>query len=334
MAVASEGTPAPLPKRELPDGLVMRWMPERKKPGEIGTSRAAPSSSATRSRAWLTPWRLAPLLLWGLVVLAAGGGLVAQSRGGGGAPSTALGQAAMSAAGPQGWAQLYLKAFLTAGQSDQAQLEAYFPDAPTLLGVQADSMSAAWTVSMGARQSGPNYWTVIVAAALQGKRAGHWQALGTRYYSVAVAEAAGHYSTTQLPSEIPAPPTAMSPALSVAQPAGVVAPSPVSATVSQFLQALLAGQGVISRYETPALGVPALTPTPFVTVQLVGLSGATSTPARGSPPTYSALAQVRATDAAGRVQMMNYALGLVLVDQQWEVDKFGGAPALAPSLKP
>jgi hypothetical protein len=40
---------------------------------------------------------------------------------------------------------------------------------------------------------------------------------------------------------------------------------------------------------------------------------------------------VTGTDSAGRAQTLSYALSLDLVDGEWEVDQFGGAPALAPA---
>ena len=54
-------------------------------------------------------------------------------------------------------------------------------------------------------------------------------------------------------------------------------------------------------------------------------------PVKGSPSTCSALAQVTGTDSAGRAETLSYALSLDLVDGEWEVDQFGGAPALAPA---
>ncbi len=99
-------------------------------------------------------------------------------------------------AGPSGWAQLYVRAFLPAGETNEGQLQAFFPAAPPLLDVQADSLQAAWTVSMGATQVAPGYWTVVVAAGVEGRSAARWAPLGTRYYAVAVIDQGGGYATT------------------------------------------------------------------------------------------------------------------------------------------
>ena len=142
-----------------------------------------------------------------------------------------------------------------AGEDAEAGLDAFYPDAPDLVGVQPDSLRAGWTVVLGTEQQAPGYWTVTVAADVQGRSGAHWADLGARYYSVVVAGQGGHYSTTQLPSEVPAPGGATTPELALPAPEGVAGPPAISSTVSQFLQALLGGQGVIARYEVAGLGV-------------------------------------------------------------------------------
>ena len=308
----------------------MRWMPEKKKPGAERGHVAGATGGAPRAGSRLGPWRLAPLLLWALVGLGALGGINTLT-GGGGAGAAGIGGSSTSATGPSGWAQLYLQAFLPAGEDAEAGLDAFYPDAPELVGVQPDSLRAGWTVVLSTEQQAPGYWTVTVAADVQGRSAGHWADLGARYYSVIVAGQAGHYTSTQLPSEVPAPGGATAPELALPAPEGVAGPAAISSTVSQFLQALLGGQGVIARYEVAGLGVGALSPAPFTSVKLTGLSETVAPPVKGSPSTCSALAQVTGTDSAGRAQTLSYALSLDLVDGEWEVDQFGGAPALAPA---
>ena len=315
-------------------GQLMRWLPEKKKAGAARPSMAAPSPSTARwAKAPLSPWRLAPLALWALVLAGAAGGVLALGRDGGAHASATTPGQTVSSAGPAGWAQLYVRAFLAAGESNEGQLEAFFPSAPSLLDVRADSLRAAWTLTMGATPVAPGYWTVVVAAGVEGNSAQGWATLGTRYYAVAVIDQGGRYATTQLPSEVPAPAGAPAPALAVQEPAGLEGPSPITGTVGQFLQALLAGEGNINRYETPGLGVPALAPSPFASVALTGLSELAAPAAKGTASTCAVLAQVTATDGSGRAETLSYALGLVLVDGQWEVDQFGGAPALAPPPK-
>jgi hypothetical protein len=308
----------------------MRWTAGTKKPGPEQGQAAGPSGGAPRAGPRLNPWRLAPLLLWGLVALGAIGGLDTLT-GGGGAEAVGLPGSSSSATGPGGWAQLYLQAFLPAGEDAQGGLDALYPGAPELMGVQPDSLRAAWTVVLGAQQQAPGYWAVTVAADVQGRSAGHWADLGARYYSVVVAGQAGHYSTPQLPSEVPAPGGATAPELALPAPEGVTGPTAISSTVSQFLQALLGGKGVIARYEVVGLGVHALSPAPFSAAGLTGLSETVAPLVKGSPSTCSALAQVTGTDSAGRTETLSYALSLVLVGGEWEVDQFGGAPALAPA---
>ncbi len=311
-------------------GQLMRWLPEKRKVAAAGPSGTKPpSSTVRRARAPLNAWRLAPIVLWAFVLAGAGGGVLALGRAGGASASATTPGPTETSAGPSGWAQLYVRAFLPAGETNEGQLQAFFPSAPPLLSVHADSLQAAWTVSMGATQVAPGYWTVVVAAEVEAKNGLRWAPLGTRYYAVAVIDQGGGYATTQLPSEVPAPAAAPVPALAVGEPAGVEGPSPITAAVGQFLQALLAGQGNIARYETPGLGVPALAPSPFANVALTGLSDLAAPVAKGLAPTCAVLAQVTGTDGSGRAETLSYALGLVNLDGQWEVNQFGGAPALA-----
>ena len=83
-------------------------------------------------------------MLWALVALGALGGINTLT-GGGGAGAAGLPGSSSSATGPSGWAQLYLQAFLPAGEDAEAGIDAFYPDAPDLVGVQPDSLRAAWT---------------------------------------------------------------------------------------------------------------------------------------------------------------------------------------------
>jgi hypothetical protein len=74
-----------------------------------------------------------PLLLSALVALGAVGGINTLT-GGGGAGAAGLPGSSSSGTGPSGWAQLYLQAFLPAGESAEAALDAFYPDAPDLVG--------------------------------------------------------------------------------------------------------------------------------------------------------------------------------------------------------
>ena len=150
----------------------MRWLPEKKKAAAARPSMAAPSASTARwAKAPLSPWRLAPLVLWALVLAGAAGGVLALGRDGGASASATTPGQTVSSAGPAGWAQLYVRAFLAAGEANEGQLEAFFPSAPPLLDVRADSLRAAWTLTMGATPVAPGYWTVVVAAGVEGNSA-------------------------------------------------------------------------------------------------------------------------------------------------------------------
>ena len=128
------------------------------------------------------------------------------------------------------------------GEDAEAGLDAFYPDAPELVGVQPDSLRAGWTVVLRTEQQAPGYWTVTVAADVQGKSGAHWADLGTRYYSVVVAGQAGHYSTTQLPSEVPSPGGATTPELALPAPEGVAGPAAISSTIRSSYRPSLAAR--------------------------------------------------------------------------------------------
>jgi hypothetical protein len=148
-------------------------MPEKKKPEPERGPAAAATGGAPRAGFRFNPWRLAPILLWTLVALGAVAGINTLT-GGGGAGAAGLPGSSSSATGPSGWAQLYLQAFLPAGESAEAGLDAFYPDPPDLVGVQPDSLRAAWTVVLGTEQQSLGYWTVTVAADVQGRSGAHW----------------------------------------------------------------------------------------------------------------------------------------------------------------
>ncbi len=92
----------------------------------------------------------------------------------------------------------------------------------------------------------------------------------------------------------------------------------------RFLAAYLAGDGELARYTAPASRIVAVQPPPFVSVEVLkaGFGDA--------PDGFQQVAMVvRATDAAGRIQVLEYALTVVQRDGRWEVSELLPAPTLA-----
>jgi hypothetical protein len=241
-------------------------------------------------------------------------------------PPPVVAPVAPSPLGPAGFAQLFVSAFLPAGEGDTSGLTPFLANPPDLNQVTAGTMAATSTTVVDAHQIGPRYWAVTVAAQVEEMAKGVWAPLGVRYYDVGVVASAGRFVATGLPEEVagPAPATAPAPV------GGAMSPptsgNPETDTVSHFLGALLAGQGELSRYTPVSSPLRPVSPAPFTSVTVTGIS---TVPARRGPsPSLSTQgaagsvwveAQIAATDTAGQTQQLSYNLALDRQAGQWEV---------------
>lgn len=269
--------------------------------------------------------RAAAAGLWLLIAVAAVSGVLGLAR----PTPRASAVAAKPPASPvtaTGWAQLYVAAWLSAGEGQEEQLRAFFPTTPSLTGVRPGGLWAARTAAMAASEDGPGYWSVTVAAdVVSVDRAGAWTPMGTRYYLVAVAAAGPGLVATSLPAQVSAPPLARSPRL-VYQPTGAAVVRDVEDSVGRFVAAYVAGDGELDRYVTPGSALRPVRPAPYATAEVTSL--AADGPAVPGKPV-RVLAAVRATDAAGRVAILSYPLMLKARDGRWEVVEVLGTPPLA-----
>ena len=239
-------------------------------------------------------------------------------------------------AGVEGFAELFVAAFLGAGE-DSVEVLAPFLTDPSLDGVTAGSWVATRTVSLGAREIGPGYHSVVVAAEVMaadpespegdpesGQPSG-WVPVGTRFYSVGVAETDTGPAATGLPTLIAAPTRTDPPEVSVRRLDGLDAAPGLEEMVDRFLAAFLAGDGELARYTAPTAPIVAVQPAPFTGVEVLE-AGLVDTP-DGSG---QVAVVVRATDAADRVQVLEYHLVVEQRDGRWEVSELLPAPPLAP----
>ncbi len=300
---------------------------------DTGQGRA----STKRSAFWVSPLltvRVVRVVLWLLVVSGPIAALLVATRVSaidarletvGGQVS---GEVPMDTGNAEGLAELFVAAFLGAGE-DSPEALAVFLDDPGLVGVTAGSWSAVRTVSLGAEQVSPGYFAVTVAADVVAADPASVELVasipvGLRFYSVGVAETAAGWTVAGLPSLIPAPPSATSPELLVRLDGLDEAPG-LSATVSRFFEALLAGDGELARYTAPSSLIVAVSPAPFVAVEVLE-AGLADTP----DGLQQVVVRVRGTDNAGRTQVLEYALVVEQRDSRWEVSELLPAPALAP----
>jgi hypothetical protein len=284
--------------------------------------------------------RLATVALWVLVVAGALAGFAALARGSGSPPAPAPVRPASQSVGPEGVAELYVAAWLDAGEGEEDGLQALYPDVPALRQVEAGSRYAARTATVAAEDLGGGYFAVTVAAevlvaveASPGDEPGAagYRRDGTHYYRVGVLQADGGYVATGLPGEVPAPPSAKAAKLAGPGLERPGADDPIATAVRQFLAAYLAGEGEIERYTSPGAAVQAVDPVPFAGVELTRLAQLQA--ADPEAPTV-VRAEANATTGDGGVQVLHYALELAERQGRWEVGRvLPAAPLRAASSK-
>jgi hypothetical protein len=230
------------------------------------------------------------------------------------------------AAGPSGWAESYVATYVSAGEGTEDRLRPFLADPPQLE-ARPDSLRAVRTWVVDAKQVRAGYWSVTVAADLEGsKRHGRFAALGTRYFRVGVIAAAGGFAAADLPAVVSAPARVPTPRLMYGGPPLDIGDPMVNA-VAHFLDAYLAGRGELARYVAAESGLAPVSPAPFTRAELVRVTSALG--GRAAADTRAILAQVRAVDTEGRVQLLAYALRMVTRGGQWVVSAMEAAPLLA-----
>ncbi|MFE5549828.1 conjugal transfer protein [Streptomyces sp. NPDC056534] len=187
-----------------------------------------------------------------------------------------------SDSGPGRFAELFVSAYLEAGEGTQASLAAFLPGAESLL-LSADPASQVveQVAAVRVRAVSDGYWAVTVAArvrpvkaapvkpAVQGRTGAGAEVAVLRYFRVPVRSGpAGALAAVSLPSEVGAPPVGKAPALVYGQ---GVAPSQADAgvrTLTGFMASYLTGDGELDRYMTPGSTLTSIVPTPYTAVRL------------------------------------------------------------------
>ena len=232
--------------------------------------------------------------------------------------------------GAEGFAELFIAAYLTAGEPSTTDLSPFL-DRTSPVRVETGSWSATRTMSLGAEHVAPGYYAVTVAAEVvaadsDGEGRPVWVPVGTLFYSVGVAETDSGWATTGLPSLIPAPVGATAPELLIDRRGGLDTAPGLEDMLSRFLAAFLAGDGELTRYTSPSSPILAIQPPPFVAAEILEVGNVET-----SDGVTQVVVVVRATDNAGRTQILEYALVVELRDGRWEVSRMLPAPPLAAS---
>jgi hypothetical protein len=281
--------------------------------------------------------RIATALLWLLIVGAVALGVVAAVTripqpepapadvvGSDGTVATVAGHDAVLVAG---FAQMAVRRYVgLAGEGAEDVMEGLVADdvAGRLAGVTSQGFSVVDAVTVDVDDLGDGQWSAMVACDLMAALDGTYEPVGVRYYRVGVAtgEGGGAVVLTDLPSMVP-PPEMVEVGEPLADLGSPRSDDPQVTAVREFLGALLLGESSVQRDTAPGTGMAAITPPPFVALELDGFGvadpDAEETPARVS---------VLAIDAHGLAQRLHYTVNLRVREGRWEVTELLGAPPI------
>lgn len=321
---------------------------------------AAASTGAVANTAVLVRWTAWVLLIGGVVL----GFLALVNR-----PATARASVPVamsapdvaSALGPAGFAQLYVDAYVAAGEGSQNTLTAFYPAAAQAAFTgKPGTFHAGQTATVRMTTVAPGYWSVIVGTRVTGPGAATLTQAGDdpgdavdgtatsdgvlRYFQVAVrAAGAGSrsgYTAVALPAEVSAPGRSGTPSLDYGPSTPAQASDPAVQTLDAFLDAYLAGAGELDRYLSPGTSLAAVSPAPYTSVQVSqvadhGADSAAPDAAADRAPADGAqrrlLVDVVATTPSGQRRPLTYAVDLRARAGRWEVAGVDAAPDLAAS---
>ncbi|MGW7276630.1 conjugal transfer protein [Streptomyces sp. NPDC054864] len=301
---------------------------------------ATVSSGAAANLTAMVRWAAWALLLagpaLGLYALAQPPAAVGASQ-----PRATTPAVARDAAGPAGFAELYVAAYVKAGEGSEASLQRYFPGVrDVVLDAKPDVQRAERLATVQVKEVSGGYWSVTVAARVTGAKSTAKQegsgssgadssqtAAGEvlRYFQVPVKSAAsgGGFVATALPAEVSAPAPGEAPELGYGHPVPADKDEPATDAVSDFLGAYLSGTGELDRYLSPGTDMSAVSPAPYeeITVAQVAELGGEFRP--GAATTEGTrrrlLVDLEATDHAGQTRPLTYALALTARDGRWEI---------------
>ncbi|MEV6644486.1 conjugal transfer protein [Amycolatopsis sp. NPDC051371] len=297
-------------------GVLAELLPD----AEAESAIRGASRRAGRVAAWLAVLASPLLTITGLIVLQPAG-----------APPMRDGGAPAPSASPEGWAEMYVRSWLSATRGDSAGLEVFYP--PGMKSQRAAGTQVPVdTAVVSATSPTAGIWSVVVVADVLVLEPGGKRAASLLCTQVAMAGTGDTYVATSLPSPVACPGTLGAAALAydeVADPAG-----PVGQSVAGFLAAYLAGQGQLDRFVSPGASLDLPRPAPFAAVQLAEVRthekfepGQAARPPDGT--TVRSLVRASAWDATGQSTPVDYALTLVARAGRWEINRIDPAPLIA-----
>ncbi|ATM24756.1 hypothetical protein SMD44_p10257 (plasmid) [Streptomyces alboflavus] len=310
------------------------------------------ASAAAEASGWKTSTtglaglaRLARLGAW--VLIASGPvigvlALMGSSAPAQSAPKSAPAVKSNASTGPAGFAQLFVGAYLEAGEGSEEKLAPYYSGSVALTH-PAGTRSALRTQAMDAREVSSGYWSVTVAVNIAAKsKKGGYSDAGVQYFRVAIQstgeDKTSGYTAVSLPAQVAAPAALKLGDLGYPTSRGSGANDPASDTAASFLKAYIAGQGELDRYTSPGVHISPVVPTPYTSIKVTGVqddsADGTSAKVPGDGKRRRLLITVDAQDKAGHSFPLTYALGLTARSGRWEVASLDDAPATASASTP
>lgn len=273
-----------------------------------------------RWTAWLAVLASPLLTIAGLIVLQPAG-----------APTMRDGGAPAPSSSPAGWAEMYVRSWLSATRDDPADLETFYPSgmkSQRAVGTQVPLDTAV----ISAVSPAPGVWSVVVVADVLVLQPDGKRAATLLCAQVAMSGTEAAYVAAALPTPVACPGTGGAVELAydeVADPGG-----PVGQSVAGFLAAYLAGQGQLDRFVSPGASLALPRPAPYTAVQVTEVRthekfepGQAARPVDGT--VIRSFTHAWGWDATGQSTPVDYALTLVARAGRWEINRIDPAPLLA-----
>lgn len=249
-----------------------------------------------------------------------------------GAPAeTPRSERLIEAGEPQGWAEMYVRSWLSANRDDSAGLEVFYPagmKSTRAVGTQIPVDTSTLSVV----SPRPGAWSVIVAASILLQQPDDKHRARLACADVSLVGGAEGYVATSLPAPVACPRTLA--AVDLGYPETAELNGPIGQSVRGFLLAYLVGRGELNRYVAPGTSIGAIVPPLYAEVQLLELRthepfepGQAARPLDGTE--VHATARAWGYDGLGQVTTVDYALTLVARAGRWEVSRIDPAPLLA-----
>ncbi|MFI8254992.1 conjugal transfer protein [Streptomyces filamentosus] len=256
---------------------------------------------------------------------------------------------AVDSSGPGGFAELFVTAYLEAGEGRAGDvLAAFMPGTgPAAVSGRGSGQVVEQAAAVRVRAVSAGYWAVTVAArvrpaelpAVKQDQAEAEAAVGLRYFRVPVhSGASGELAAVALPAEVGALPAGQAPELGYGQAAEPSPADPGVRTLQGFFTSYLAGGGEVDRYMPPGSRLTPIVPAPYASARVERVAEyGTNAPGAAFPEGAQIpegtrrrlLVDVTAADRAGVERPLTYAVALKARDGRWEVEAVEAAPLLA-----